>query len=120
MHPNTQHLLHRFEWPQARTTGCLRWDRNVDRPLPWARGMTSTHASIQWEGERLKATVQHKHRDGSLTTVLEALWETPAGQAPVLVRFEQLGQPQALCDKTAVNRFRGQTFLMNVAPSWGR
>lgn len=118
MHPEFFNLLRRLEWPHKRGAGSLRWDRTVEPNLSWARGKTSVHAEVKWNTHQVQVTVTHKNPDGSLTPVLEAEWDISAGQAPALVRFEQQGQVQALCTQTALNRFRGQTLLMNVAPRW--
>ncbi len=115
----TEHLLRQFDWPYQQHPGSLRWDRALDAHQGWARGKVSAHAVVQWKGQALTVRVEHKNADGSLTPILEAHWDVPAGKPPLLVRFEHRGEAQELCARTAINRFRGQTLLMNVPPRWG-
>ena len=117
--PTTDHLLRQFDWPYRHHPGFLRWDRTLEAHQGWAKGKVSAHAVVEWKGQTLVARVQHKQADGHLVQVLEAHWEAPIGRSPTLVRFEHHGEQQALCARTAINRFRGQTLLMNVPPRWG-
>ena len=121
MNPSTKQLLRQFDWPCRRfSLGSLRYFRTFSPIDGWAKGLASAQAHLELNDRHLVARVHHHRSDGGQAHVLEAQWDLLPGQAPVLTHFARNGEDQPLCSTTALQRFRGQTFLLNVAPRWGR